>query len=159
MGEGRGTLKEAETARGSTGLNNSQMPVVSIDLRGVQINLGVSFALHFSPQRGECCRSWGTRTAPFSASLRDPAPDNRAEAQPPPGTRIPRCWRLYLEVPGHLPTQPPQPHFTPFFQRALHCSEGNKGGNPASSFFHRYVFLLVLSPSGRIKAAITLHLR
>ena len=78
---------------------------------------------------------------------------------PPPSTRIPRCWRLYPHVPGHLPTQPPQPHFTPFFHRALHCSEGDKGGNLASSFFHRYVFLLVLFPSGRIRAAITLHLR
>lgn len=59
----------------------------------------------------------------------------------------------------YLPTPPPQPHFTPVFQRALHCSKGDEGGNPVSSFFRRYVFLLVLSPSGRIRAAITLHLR
>lgn len=76
----------------------------------------------------------------------------------PTVTCIPQCQRLHPDVPGHLLAQPPSPSH-PVSQHVLHCSEGDKEGTSASSFFHRYVFLPALSPSSWITAVITLHLR
>lgn len=76
----------------------------------------------------------------------------------PTVTCIPQCQRLHPDVPGHPLAQPPSPSH-PVSQHVLHCSEGDKEGTSASSFFHRYVFLPALSPSSWITAVITLHLR